>query len=115
MFVPASSVSGFDFQGLQIRDYTAGMERGASVAEIIAPPQARHRRARSLRSHKFYWIMEGTLSFEIDGVAETLSAGDMAIVPQGSTFSYQTHSAQARMLLVHTPPFAAEAEIFTDD
>ena len=115
MFVRASSDTEFDFEGLQIRDYTAGMERGASVAEIVAPPESRHRRARSLRSDKFYWVMEGALSFEIDGIAETLGAGDMAIVPQGSIYCYQTHGEPARPLLVHTPPFAAEAEIFTDD
>ena len=112
MFIRASSVGGFDFEGLQIRDYTAGLEGRSSVAEVIAPPRSRHRRARSLRSDKVYWVLEGTLSFEIDGTAMTLGVGDLAIVPQGAAFAYQTSDVQARVLLIHTPPFASEDEVF---
>jgi mannose-6-phosphate isomerase-like protein (cupin superfamily) len=112
--IHASSVTEFDFGDLQIRDYTASLEGRSSVAEITAPPRSRHPRALSRRSDKFYWVLEGSPSFEIDGAETKLGIGDLAIIPMGTTFAYWTHDSKVRMLLVHTPQFEAEDEVLLE-
>ena len=112
MFIRTAAIDGFDFEGLWIRDYTVGLDVQSSFAGIVAPPGSRHRPAHSRRSDKLYYVLEGTVSFKIGGGTATLSAGDLAIVPRGTVFSYKAHEERARLLLVHTPPFAAEDEVF---
>ena len=57
----------FDFEGLEIRDYTADRDCSSSVAEICVPGGARHGRAWSKRSDKYYFGLQGKLSFTLTG------------------------------------------------
>jgi mannose-6-phosphate isomerase-like protein (cupin superfamily) len=112
MVILGSSIEGFDFEGFEIRDYTPGFEAGSSVAEIVAPAGIRHSRAHSTLNVKLYWVLEGTVDFEIGGVEATLAVGDLPVVPRGTSFTYAAGDAPAGLLLVHTPPFSLEHEIF---
>ena len=54
MMIKREAVTPFDFEGLEIRDYTNDRDGGSSVAEITVPGGARHRRAWSKRSDKYF-------------------------------------------------------------
>ena len=113
MIIRKSQAESIDFEGMQIFDYTAGKDRRSSMALIHVPPGAVHPRAFSRRSDKYYLIIEGSIKFDLDGQEYQLEAGDFALVPQGSQFQYENASDQtARLILVHTPCFKLEEEIF---
>jgi len=101
----------FDFHGLTIRDFGAVAEESASVAVVDVPAHGEHPYAYSSVCHKCYFIVEGRLRFDVDGVAYTAERGDLVVIPKGIKFRYFDHcGVPARLLLVHTPPFDAEAE-----
>jgi mannose-6-phosphate isomerase-like protein (cupin superfamily) len=115
MKIARSTLEPFDFEGLGIVDYTAGRDLSSSVAEVIVAAGVRHRRAWSTSSDKYYLVLEGLLTFEVDGQFFKLEAGDCCIVRQGTHFSYRnTSNATARTLLMHTPRFDLEAERFEE-
>ena len=110
------SIDAIDFEGLEIRDFTAGNKLSSSVAEIVVPPGAKHRTAWSKRSDKYYYVIEGGLSFVLENQAFALEAGDCCFVLKGKRFSYQNgNSRPAKLLLVHTPNFKLSEEVFEDE
>ena len=116
MKIRRSELVSFDFEGLRIADYTAGKDVSSSVAEISVPPGVRHRTAWSKRSDKYYLMLEGSLDFVVDGEPVQLDGGDCCVIPRGTRFSYRNASHEtARVLLVHTPSFDLDAEVFEDD
>lgn len=115
MRIQRESVTPFDFEGLEIRDYTDGRECSSSVAEITIPAGVRHRRAWSKRSEKYYVGLQGRLSFTIDDRVFELEGGDLCIIHQGERFSYENRTDEvARVLLLHTPSFDLTQEVFED-
>ena len=103
----------FDFEGLSIRDYTAGLETSASLAVITVPSGGVHREAWSERSDKYYYVVSGTVEFSDAGAARELSAGDFCLVRKGDHFSYRNTGETAAILcLFHAPSFCAESEVF---
>lgn len=116
MIVRRDSVEPFDFGGLGILDYTAGLDSQSSFAVISVPPGAAHAEAWSRRSDKYYYVMAGTVEFTLDAQTVVLTAGDFCVVPQGRRFSYRNHKPEeARMCLVHTPGFDPAAEVLVGD
>jgi mannose-6-phosphate isomerase-like protein (cupin superfamily) len=116
MKIERNSLEPIDFEGLEIRDYTAGADVSSSVAEIIVPEGARHRLAWSRRSDKYYFMLEGRLSFTVGVKALDLTVGDCCMVRKGERFSYRNPTGErAKVLLVHTPSFDLAAEVFEDD
>ncbi len=116
MKIERDSLRPFDFEGLEIRDYTAGMEVSSSVAEITVPAGASHRRAWSKRSDKYYYMLEGSLSFTLGAETLDLTVGDCCIVRKGERFSYRNPTGErAKVLLVHTPSFDLAEEVFEDE
>jgi mannose-6-phosphate isomerase-like protein (cupin superfamily) len=114
--IERSALEPFDFEGLQITDYTAGRGLSSSVAEITVPTGARHRSAWSKRSDKYYLVLEGRLDFVVDGEPVQLDTGDCCTITRGTRFSYRNASDEtARFHLVHTPSFDLDAEVFEDD
>jgi mannose-6-phosphate isomerase-like protein (cupin superfamily) len=115
MIVKQADIIPFDFYGLEIRDYTARHEGSSSVAEISVPSGASHPEAWSKRSDKYYYLIAGQISFQIDSDHITLDAGDLCVIKRGQRFSYTNNSPkQAKMILVHTPSFDLESEIIME-
>jgi len=115
VIIKRESVTPTDFEGLEIRDYTDDRTSSSSVAEITVPARARHRRAWSKRSDKYYFGLQGKLSFTIDDRVVEVAAGDLCIIRRGDRFSYENCSDEvATVLLVHTPSFELSQEILDD-
>ena len=113
MFIAHDTVPPLDFDGLFIVDYTAGRDTRSSFAEITVPAGMSHRVSWSRRSDKYYYIVAGTIQFTLNGDVRTMSAGDVCLVPQGSRFAYwNSGSRDATLILVHTPSFKLECEVF---
>jgi len=104
-----------EFEGLEIRDYTAQEGESSSIAEIIVPAGARHKRAWSKRSDKYYYVVNGKISFIVDEQLLELSAGDVCFIRRRRRFSYEnTTDAVAKLVLVHTPSFELNEEVFEE-
>ena len=113
--VAPEDIPPFDFSGLQIRELTPDELKSASVAEIEVPPNAKHNIARSTRSDKVYFCIEGEVLFSVDGRTVILKPRDMLFVPKGEWFSYRNVTTfAARLLLIHVPPFVLASEEFRD-
>jgi len=82
------------------------------VAWIDVPRGMRHPRARSERSDKYYVVVAGSVRFTTEGRTYDLGEGDVFVVPRGVSFEYENAaSEEARLVLVHTPMFDADAEV----
>ena len=115
MVIRRDSIEAIDFDGLRIYDYTQGLDLGSSLAVIDVPPGGRHSRSWSRRSDKYYLVLEGDLRFVIDERPYDLHARDFCWVGKGQRFSYENPSSDpARLLLVHTPSFDLESEVFEE-
>ena len=109
------TVDPIEFDGLKIIDYTSERGMSSSIAEIAVPAGVSHKLSWSNRSDKYYYVVQGDVTFEISKVSNTLGAGDFCIVPQGARFRYtNTGSGEAVLILVHTPSFRLDCEEFED-
>ncbi len=107
------SLEPIDFEGLQIFDYTGSEQRSSSLAVIEVPAGAAHAEAWSTRSDKYYLVTRGVISFVLEGESFQLAEGDFCLVEQGQRFRYCNDGPEpASLLLVHTPSFQLEAEVF---
>jgi mannose-6-phosphate isomerase-like protein (cupin superfamily) len=105
----------FDFNGLEIRDFTAEREGSSSVAEITVPAGVRHARASSKKSDKYYFVLEGRLQFTLGDRHVELETRDLCIIHKGERFCYENTTAEvARVLLIHTPSFDLNEEVFEE-
>jgi mannose-6-phosphate isomerase-like protein (cupin superfamily) len=115
MKISKDSVGQIDFEGLQIVDYTSGRDITSSLAEITVPPGVKHRKAYSDRSDKYYYIVSGHIQFNVDGELYYLHQGDVCVILKGQRFSYKNDSGEsAKLILVHTPSFNLEFEVFEE-
>ncbi len=111
--VRASELEPFNFGDLAIADYTAGNGTTSSIAVINVPAGAEHPTAYSDASDKYYLVLSGAVTFRIGGEEVTLGPLDLLVIPRGTEFAYVSTDGPAQMVLVHTPPFRADAEILT--
>ncbi|MEW6186172.1 MAG: cupin domain-containing protein [Thermodesulfobacteriota bacterium] len=113
MKIQKDSIDPFDFEGLAIIDYTAGKDLTSSVAEITIAPGIKHRKSYSTRSDKYYYLVSGQVRFNVDGELYDLLPGDVCLVSKGQKFSYENSSKEpAKLILVHTPSFNLDFEVF---
>lgn len=113
MFLRHEAQQPVDFDGLRIVDYTAHQNGSSSLAEITVPAGVRHARAWSRRSDKYYYVINGTISFTIDEETFDARSGDVCIIRQGQRFSYHNNGRNdAKLILIHTPTFDLDAEVF---
>lgn len=114
-YVSGQDVSPFDFDGLKIRELTPGGLSEASIAEIEVAPNCSHRRARSSKSDKIYFCLDGAVSFWVEGRDVALGNRDLLLIRKNEWFDYRNDSQEtARLLLIHIPPFEIEAEEFAE-
>ena len=95
----------------------SGRETGGAYTAFIAvtppgggPPPHRHE-----REDEWFFILEGTVSFLIDGRWHDTQPGDFVFAPRGSVHTFKNNTAQPVRMLLHTAPsgfedFFAEAE-----
>jgi len=115
MIIKHDLVEPIDFDGLRIYDYTAGQDTASSLAVIQVPSGVRHAEAWSKRSDKYYYVVDGQIRFMLKGAEYDLRAGDFCMVRQGEHFWYENRTKEiAILLLVHTPNFRLEAEVFVE-
>ncbi len=115
MFVKRDKIEPVEFYGLSVIDYTARQNNSSSLAEVTVPSGVSHKLSWSNRSDKYYYIVRGNVLFTIDGESCELSAGDACIIRKGERFAYKnTGSDDAVLILVHTPNFLLEDEVFEE-
>ncbi len=115
MIVKSSAAKRVAFEGLEIRDYTPDQNHSSSLAIVEIPPGMLHRKARSTRSDKYYYVIEGKISFVLGSDEYRLEEGDSCLVPKGVPFGYRNDTeAKAILSLIHTPAFDLSAEVFED-
>jgi len=115
MKINKKSLTPIDFEGLKIFDYTTEKEISLSLAEIIVPPKGKHKKAFSKKSDKYYYIVSGQIQFTVDDEIYDLSAGDVCIILKDQHFCYNNDSnEEAKLILIHSPRFDIEAEVFED-
>lgn len=115
MKISKSSIDPTDFEGLKIIDYTAGKDTTSSLAEITIPPGVKHRKAHSKKLDKYYYIVSGRIQFNVEGELYDLCQGDVCVILKGQKFSYKNGTSEvARLILVHTPRFSLENEVFDE-
>ena len=113
MIIREKSAQVIDFDGLKILDYTANRDISSSFAIITIPPGGEHAEAWSKRSDKYYYVISGRILFILEGEKFDLAPGDFCLVAQGQRFSYKNPTQEpARLVLVHTPGFDLESEVF---
>jgi len=113
MIIRKNDVKPFDFDGLKIADYTASLAGNSSFAVISVSPGISHQLSWSKRSDKYYHILSGKIHFFLNGKKYILSEGDLCIVRKGEKFKYANKSGEViRMILIHTPDFHFDEEVF---
>lgn len=116
MVIKHDSVESFDFDGLEIFDYTANKDTGSSLAVVRVPPGGRHQKAWSKRSDKYYYVLSGKVRFVVDETSYDLETRDFCLVSREQRFSYKNETDEiSSLLLVHSPSLDLEAEIFVRD
>jgi mannose-6-phosphate isomerase-like protein (cupin superfamily) len=113
MIVRGETLEPIEFDGLSIFDYTAVAKTDSSMAVIEVPSGATHRESWSRRSGKYYLVISGRIQFILDGNEISLASRDFCFVEQGKRFSYRNDGpSMAVLVLVHTPSFDIESEVF---
>ena len=113
--VKEANVTPFDFQGLDIRDFTGTLLDGASFAQIMVPQGAAHPKAKSTRSDKLYVGIDGVVLFSVEGKPVSLEPTDLLVIHKGEWFEYHNASdSGATLLLIHVPSFDMESEVFLE-
>ncbi len=104
------------FGDLHIWDYRPGAPLGASLALIQIKPGTAHRRTRSTRCDKYFYILDGLVEFRAGEIEYWLTRGDLFVVPKGEWFEFRNGGNEtAALLLVHNPPFSMDAEEFAGE
>ena len=116
MIVRKSDAVAINFEGLRIFDFTGGQQGlSSSLALIDVPAGCDHAQAWSKRSDKYYLVVNGTIRFVLENKVFDLNAGDFCLVRQGEKFSYSNmQNSDAQLVLVHTPSFDLESEVFVE-
>ena len=116
MFVTRDSIHPITSYSLDVYDYTAGAKTSSSLAILRIPPGGQHPEAWSRRSDKYYYVLAGRLRFVVNDTVAELGEGDCCIVHMGEHFSYRNNASEpAMLLLLHTPSFDLQAEVFVNE
>jgi len=113
MVLKEDNTEQFDFDGLKIRDYTAKLNENSSFAVIEVSPGVSHKLSWSKRSDKYYYLISGEIIFTVNDEEFIFAAGDFCLIKKGEKFKYWNNSNNsAKMILVHTPGFRLDQEVF---
>jgi mannose-6-phosphate isomerase-like protein (cupin superfamily) len=113
MIIRKEEINPINFSGLSLYDYTSKCKEKSSFAVINVPINVGHQLSWSKRSDKFYYILEGKLTFTINDENHVLNKGDFCIIKKGEKFKYKNNfNGAASLILVHTPNFLLNEEVF---
>ena len=113
MIIKENEAEQIDFDGLKNADYTAKLDENSSFATISVLPQISHKLSWSKRSNKYYYIITGKIHFIVNDKEYILSNGDLCVIKRGEKFKYKNNSSEiVNMILVHTPNFKLDQEVF---
>ena len=116
MVITSSEIRSVKWEGLSIHDFTSNQDTQSSFAKIEISSGAKHKLSWSKVSEKFYYVLTGQLHFMIDNSDYVVNSGDLCIVPVNTRFAYMNKSnSTVEILLIHSPKFNIENEIFEDD
>ena len=114
-YISGKDIIPFDFDGLKIREFTPGHLSEASIAEIEVASGCRHKRARSSKSDKIYFGLQGKVLFWVGGQEVALGERELLLIPRNEWFDYRNDNQDTgRLLLIHIPPFDIDAEEFAE-
>lgn len=91
---------------------SSDVEGAAAVFHITAPPMSGPPLHRHSREDEWFYVLEGTITFEIDGQRTAGKAGDSAFAARGTLHAYQNFTAETAKLLVMTTPGTNFNEFF---
>jgi mannose-6-phosphate isomerase-like protein (cupin superfamily) len=115
MIIKSNNSKRIDFKGLKIHDYTANKDTSSSLAVIHVKPGIKHPEAFSKRSDKYYFVIEGCISFSLAGHKFSLTKGDFCLIQKRERFKYLNESSKpCKLLLIHTPKFDINSEVFVE-
>ena len=113
ILVELERIKPFDFDGLQIRDFIPGLLDSVSVAFIEVPPGVAHPKAKSTRSDKIYFCIEGRVQFKSEGKGFELKPKSLLVIGKLEWFEYSNKGcSSASLLLLHIPSFDLNSEVF---
>lgn len=106
-----------EWEGLSIDELTdaAWQSLHASVAEVHAPAGIRHPLARSTRSEAYYYCVNGSVAFEVEGRRDVLHAGDLLIVELNEWYRYEALEESALVAFSAPAYDPASYEFRADD
>jgi len=84
----------------------AAADTGGAFAlfHLTAPPLTGPPLHRHSREDEAFYVLEGELVFEVDGVRTTVGAGGVVYLPRGVTHRYQNFTKQDVQLLIAVTP-----------
>ncbi|HET6432050.1 cupin domain-containing protein [Dyella sp.] len=83
-----------------------------SVIEERMPPGTTEVRHRHVRSRQFFYVLSGTATLELEGVAHRLGAGQGLHVPPGAAHQMRNDSGEElRFLVVSSPRSHGDREV----
>ena len=113
MVIRKNDLTPIDFGGLEISDYTAGLNEKSSFAIVKVKPNVEHQLSWSKRSDKFYYVIKGKIEFFLADEEFVLNEGDFCLVEKGEKFKYKNGGNEtATLVLAHTPNFVLDEEVF---
>ena len=74
-----------------------------TIVEITEPPGVEAPLHVHQREDEAFWILEGTVAFEVGGTTIQASAGDYVFGPRSIPHRYTVGSEGCRMLFIFTP------------
>jgi gentisate 1,2-dioxygenase len=106
-FFRSASATPWSRQGTHGSTLTTGHdnpELSAALLNVIGV----HGRVRSRTNTRLYYVLEGPITFEVDGQKFDAQKGDTILVPKGTP--YNMWASNAQVLVVHAPAFDASGD-----
>ncbi|MFO0769048.1 MAG: cupin domain-containing protein [Nitrospiraceae bacterium] len=102
--VPAGAGRTYWGPGDEVRFILTGEDTGVrSMAEVTVPPAGSPPHLQRNEDEAFF-LLQGTVTLQVEGKTIDASAGDFVLVPRGTVHSFKNTSIQhARMLVICTP------------
>ena len=87
-------------------------EHGPDLSLTWVRLTRRHRRLRTERSTRVYYILDGTATFQLGETPELeVTAGDTIVIPRGTPYAF---AGQMTYLVVNAPAFVEGDDVYEE-